>query len=127
MTDEFILIENPEDKDILVEQIEDTIIIEEQNEITEVIVEENIGPAGDAATITIGTVTNLEPGATATVSNSGTVQNAIFDFGIPVGAKIIIGTAAPTGAVGVNGDIYIRSSLASYPFYQKVLGTWILS
>lgn len=42
---------------------------------------------GDAATIRIGTVTTLPPGSDATVVNSGSLVNAIFDFGIPRGNK----------------------------------------
>lgn len=44
-----------------------------------------IGPAGAAATIQIGTVTTLPYDAQATVVNSGTPNNAIFDIGIPRG------------------------------------------
>lgn len=43
------------------------------------------GPAGDAATIEIGTVTTLPAGNSATVTNSGNSSAAIFDFGIPQG------------------------------------------
>ena len=42
-----------------------------------------VGEDGDAATITVGTVTALDPGATPTVVNSGTDQAAVLDFGIP--------------------------------------------
>ena len=38
---------------------------------------------GVAATITAGTVTTLDPGESATVTNSGTSSAAVFDFGIP--------------------------------------------
>ena len=44
------------------------------------------GPAGTAATVTVGTVSTLPPGTAATVSNSGTAQDAILNFGIPQGA-----------------------------------------
>lgn len=43
------------------------------------------GPTGAAATITIGNVTTGEPGTPAEVTNSGTDENAIFDFVIPRG------------------------------------------
>ena len=43
----------------------------------------NAGTNGSAATITAGTVTMLPVGSSATVTNSGTSSNAIFDFGIP--------------------------------------------
>lgn len=37
------------------------------------------------ASVTIGTVTTLAPGAPATVTNVGTAQNMILDFGLPAG------------------------------------------
>ncbi len=43
------------------------------------------GPAGEAATITIGTTTTGAPGTNATVTNTGTPQNAILNFTIPRG------------------------------------------
>ena len=43
------------------------------------------GPAGGAATITIGSVTTLSAGDPATVVNVGTSSAAIFNFGIPEG------------------------------------------
>lgn len=45
------------------------------------------GPAGQAATITVGTVTTGEPGTDATVVNSGTPQNAVLNFTIPQGSS----------------------------------------
>lgn len=44
------------------------------------------GADGKAATVRIGTVTTLEPGSKATVSNSGTTTDAVLNFGIPRGA-----------------------------------------
>lgn len=47
------------------------------------------GPAGDngrSATISAGTVTMLDNGAQPTVTNSGTDEAAVFDFGIPKAA-----------------------------------------
>ena len=40
---------------------------------------------GLSATIQVGNVTTLEPGENATVTNVGTENNAIFNFGIPKG------------------------------------------
>lgn len=40
---------------------------------------------GLSATITVGSVTTLEAGSNATVTNVGTENNAIFNFGIPKG------------------------------------------
>ncbi|MFQ9703092.1 MAG: hypothetical protein ACLR0U_14750 [Enterocloster clostridioformis] len=41
------------------------------------------GPTGAAATITAGTVTTGDPGTEATVTSSGTTEEAVFDFVIP--------------------------------------------
>ena len=53
------------------------------------------GDPGEAATITVGETTTLPAGSDATVTNSGTSSNAIFDFGIPTGAN---------GADGQDGE-----------------------
>lgn len=52
------------------------------------------GIQGIAATIEVGSVTTLAPGAPATITNSGTAQEAVFDFGIPEGDKGDQGDAA---------------------------------
>lgn len=44
------------------------------------------GDPGQAATIAIGTTTTLPAGSSATVTNSGTSSDAVFNFGIPKGA-----------------------------------------
>jgi hypothetical protein len=59
------------------------------------------GLPGAAATIQIGTTTTLSPAAPATVSNTGTQQNATLNFGIPQGITGATGTAA-TIAVGTT-------------------------
>lgn len=61
------------------------------------------GEKGDAATIAVGTVTTLPPGSPATVTNSGTSSDAVFDFGIPQGNP---GTGTPTwgGIIGTLSD-----------------------
>jgi len=55
------------------------------------------GAAGGAATVAIGTVTTLAAGASATVTNAGTAQAAVLNFGIPQG---IAGAAGSTGGGG---------------------------
>ena len=52
------------------------------------------GPAGDSATIAVGTVTALPYGSAPTVNNVGTSSDAIFNFGV---------VAGPTGATGATG------------------------
>ena len=61
----------------------------------------NNGTDGAAATITVGEVTTLEAGASASVTNSGTTSAAVFDFAIPQGAT---GPQGPQGTpTTVNG------------------------
>lgn len=43
------------------------------------------GPAGEAATITVGSTTTGAPGTPASVINSGTPNNAVLNFVIPSG------------------------------------------
>ena len=45
------------------------------------------GPPGQAATVDVGSTTTLDAGQDATVTNSGTNQAAVLDFGIPKGPK----------------------------------------
>ncbi|HZZ40208.1 MAG TPA: collagen-like protein, partial [Acidobacteriaceae bacterium] len=58
------------------------------------------GPAGTAATVSIGAVTTLAPGASATVTNSGTAQDAVLNFGIPQGATGPAGTGSGSSSGG---------------------------
>jgi hypothetical protein len=58
------------------------------------------GEAGAAATIAVGTTTTLDAGKDATVANSGSSSAAVFDFGIPKGAKGEDGAKGDDGATG---------------------------
>ena len=58
------------------------------------------GPAGTPATVTIGTVSTDAPGTNASVTNSGSDSNAVFNFVIPAGAA---GAAGPQGPIGADG------------------------
>lgn len=60
------------------------------------------GDPGEAATIKVGTVTASDPGSDPQVSNSGTEQDAIFDFVIPRGHQ---GPQGPPGE-GVTFGAY---------------------
>lgn len=60
------------------------------------------GAKGDAATITVGTVSTLPAGSSATVVNSGTTKDAVFDFGIPKGADGTDGTDGFSPAVTIT-------------------------
>lgn len=61
------------------------------------------GQDGQSCTIDIGTTTTLQAGSNATVSNSGTTTNAIFNFGIPQGPQGAQGPQGPQGPQGAQG------------------------
>ena len=55
------------------------------------------GTNGTSATVSIGTVTTLSAGLNATVTNSGTANAAILNFGIPRGADGASGSGSSGG------------------------------
>lgn len=61
------------------------------------------GAAGAAATVSIGDTTTLEPGAEATVNNTGSANAAVLTFGIPKGEKGDKGDQGIQGAQGPRG------------------------
>lgn len=63
------------------------------------------GPAGSAATIAVGAVTTLDPGAQATVTNSGSASAAVLDFALPRGEKGDKGDTGPQGPKGDPGEV----------------------
>jgi hypothetical protein len=60
------------------------------------------GATGSAATVTLGTVTTLAAGSPATVTNTGTPQAAVLNFGIPQGPAGAPGSGG--GSVGSTGS-----------------------
>lgn len=58
------------------------------------------GPAGKAATISVGSVTASDPGSNPQITNSGNENAAVFDFVLPRGEA---GPAGPAGKNGTNG------------------------
>jgi len=60
------------------------------------------GDQGDAAVINVGTTSTLSAGSPATVTNSGTEQNAVFNFGIPQGYQGVKGDTGSQGEPGVG-------------------------
>ena len=52
-----------------------------------------------ATTVNVGSTTTLPSGSDATVTNSGTDKNAIFNFGIPKGTDGVDGKSAYQQAV----------------------------
>ena len=69
------------------------------------------GAAGATASIALGTVITLPAGASATVTNTGTAQAAVLNFGIPQG---------PAGAVGSSGTSTSSSGNAFTAMYHGV-------
>ena len=67
------------------------------------------GDPGQAATVSVGTTTTLNPGSSATVTNSGTTSAAVFNFGIPRGADGTDGTDGEDG-VSVTGVQLLSTS-----------------
>lgn len=73
-----------------------------------------IGPAGTAATVAVGLTTTLPPGSSANVNNSGTAQNAVFNFAIPAGVT------GPQGPTGPAGSAATASLWSTFPAIQDV-------
>jgi len=63
------------------------------------------GPQGTAATLNVGTTTTGAEGTDADVTNSGTVNDAIFDFIIPKGDTGAIGSQGPQGITGADSTV----------------------
>ena len=67
-----------------------------------------VGPQGEkgdtALSVEVGTVSTGAEGSSATVTNSGTTQDLVLDFSIPVGATGATGPTGPTGPQGPAGD-----------------------
>ncbi len=72
------------------------------------------GAAGAAATVAVGTVTTLAAGSAATVTNSGTPQAAVLNFGIPQGAQGPAGSGSGSGTGGGLANLAAMYHAASY-------------
>ena len=84
----------------------DVITADKLNKLENGVANEQVGPAGpagSAATVTVGSVTTGEAGTEVTVINSGTESAAILDFVIPKGAAGTNGTDGAPGAAGAAG------------------------
>lgn len=69
------------------------------------------------ATVTVGSTTTLEAGSPAYVTNTGTLQNAVLNFGIPQGpagpqgiqgpqgVQGPVGATGPQGPQGIQGEV----------------------
>lgn len=76
------------------------------------------GNTGNPATVTVGTTVTLPPNSQATVSNSGTTSNAVFNFGIPQGA---VGATGPQGQQGLPATINIGTTSTLPPNSQATV------
>lgn len=99
------------------------------------------GADGKSATITIGTVTTVSPDTPASVTNTGTETNAVFDFEIPKGAdgstSLPIASETTLGgvkgisktteeipvAIDETGKMYVPSQSGSQPKEWKKIAT----
>jgi len=74
------------------------------------------GAAGTAATVGVGTVSTLAAGSQATVTNSGTSQASVLNFGIPQGAQGATGSSGGGGTSSGNfaGVYHAVSFSATY-------------
>jgi hypothetical protein len=76
------------------------------------------GDDGLSATAAVGTTTTLAAGAQATVTNVGTSAAAVFNFGIPQGAK---------GDKGDNGENFEVYSQDTQPTAKNVGALWLVT
>lgn len=68
------------------------------------------GPAGNSATVTIGTTTTGAPGTNASVTNSGTTSNAVLNFVIPSG-----------GTTSIDSGNFISRTTATYTTNNSII------
>lgn len=91
------------------------------------------GPQGNAATVSVGSTTTLPVGYDATVTNTGSIYNAVLDFGIPqgpqgpqgakgdkgdTGAQGETGPRGPQGEKGTNATVYVGTTTTTNPGTQ---------
>jgi hypothetical protein len=70
----------------------------------------NKGDTGNAAVVNVGTTTTLSAGSSATVTNSGTSSNAVFNFGIPQGIQGQKGDKGDTGSAGSSATVQVGTT-----------------
>ncbi|MDY0316003.1 MAG: hypothetical protein RBR32_13095, partial [Bacteroidales bacterium] len=72
------------------------------------------GATGAAATVDVGDTTTLNPGQSASVSNSGSSSAAVLDFGIPKGADGVDGLDIDWKGVYDNSASYVVNDAVFY-------------
>lgn len=83
------------------------------------------GATGAAATISIGSVTTGDPGTNAEVTNSGTPENAIFNFVIPRGESGTGGAPEVLAATGTTPQPTAANTALVFNETPLVSGTTI--
>ena len=74
------------------------------------------GDKGDPAfTVAIGTVTTLQPGEQATVTNTGTTQDQVWDISIPQGIQGIQGEQGTQGETGPAATVEVGDTETTGP------------
>lgn len=68
-------------------------------------------PAGTAVTCRVGSVSTLPAGSPATVTNSGTLNDVVLDFGIPAGAGTGSSYALPPATASTLGGVKIGAGI----------------
>lgn len=76
------------------------------------------GSKGDAATVSVGETTTVDPGTEASVTNSGTSSAAVFNFSIPKGEKGDQGIQGNKGDPGEAATIEIGTTTTGLPGSQ---------
>jgi Collagen triple helix repeat (20 copies) len=76
------------------------------------------GPAGAAATVSVGTVTTAPAGSQAIVTNSGTANAAILNFTIPQGAPGVGGGGGGGGTSGIPFASLYHAVSFNFSFYS---------
>lgn len=78
------------------------------------------GPQGEAATITVGTVTTGGPGTDAEVTNVGDQYDAVFDFKIPMGPQGEQGPSGGSGGLSRTGKWLANVTPGATPSSQQI-------
>ena len=81
------------------------------------------GPTGAAATVSVGTVSTLAAGAMATVTNVGTANAAVLNFGVPQGAAGATGAQGAAGSGGGGGGTTASGSSFSAMYHSVSFST----
>lgn len=117
---------NKQTKTIKVVHRDTTVTLDNQTNTIKVVNRRNnlklqhSGKIGPAGTVTVGDTTTLDPGESASVINTGTLQQAILEFFIPKGDK---GDIGETGYSTFNRAHH--GSDANFPRPNAIYVEWV--